>query len=294
MKRENLKPNEVSATLFVGVGGIGSKIIKGVANRSIHDNTENVRFVVLDTDVNDLIRLESGAVVSTVQTSSPRSIKDYLGNDQHAKKHWFPENRILDDKTVSEGAGQIRAISRLAINATVKQGNISTLYKAIDELYLKDGSDKKQAMKIVIASTAAGGTGSGIAMIVGMLVRQYIRKNYPESAAIIRGLLLLPSVMDTVIDTESERESLRRNGYATIKEINAFMMKGSGFFDSVPDLKRYRDLHIAVPTTAAGNDRLECLPFDFCFLMDRADSNQGSMQTLTQYIDSAAQSLSMY
>lgn len=291
MSREKLKPNEVGATLFVGVGGIGSKIIKGVATRSINDKIDSVRFCVLDTDVNDLTKLENGAVVETIQTSSPRSIKDYLSNDTHAKRSWFPENRILDDKTVSEGAGQIRAISRLAINATIRQGNIHTLYKAIDELYLKNGADKKQAVKVVVASTAAGGTGSGIAMIAAMLIRQYIRKNYPESAAIIRGLLLLPGVMDTVIDTEVERESLRRNGYATIKEINAFMMKGSGFFDSVPELRRYKDLHISVPTTASGNDRLDCLPFDFCFLMDRSDSNQGSMQTLGQYIESASQSL---
>ncbi|MBO5934610.1 MAG: hypothetical protein J6Q94_03880 [Clostridia bacterium] len=291
MSKENLRPNDVSATLFVGMGGIGSKIIKGIATRALHDRNDSVRYCVLDTDVNDLTKLENGAVIEMIQTSSPRSIKDYLSNDHHAKHHWFPENRILDDKTVSEGAGQIRAISRLAVNATVKQGNIMTLYRCIDELYLKDGANKKQAIKVVIASTAAGGTGSGIAMITAMLIRQYIRKNYPESAAIIRGLLLLPGVMDTVIDTESERESLRRNGYATIKEINAFMMKGSGFFDSVPDLRRYKNLHISVPTTAAGNDRLDCLPFDFCFLMDRADSNQGSMQTLGQYIESAAQSL---
>lgn len=291
MSKEILKANSVGATLFVGVGGIGSKIIKGIATRAINDDIDSVRFCVLDTDVNDLTKLENGAVVETIQTSSPRSIKDYLANDAHAKKNWFPENRILDDKTVSEGAGQIRAISRLAINATIKQGNIQTLYRCIDELYLKDGADKKQAVKVVIASTAAGGTGSGIAMIAGMLIRQYIRKNYSESAAIIRGLLLLPGVLDTVIDTESERESLRRNGYATIKEVNAFMMKGSGFFDSVPDLRRYKDLNIAVPTTAAGFDNLDCLPFDFCFLMDRADSNQGSMQTLSQYIESAAQSL---
>lgn len=291
MSKENLRPNDVSATLFVGMGGIGSKIIKGIATRALHDRNDSVRYCVLDTDVNDLTKLENGAVIEMIQTSSPRSIKDYLANDHHAKYHWFPENRILDDKTVSEGAGQIRAISRLAVNATVKQGNIQTLYRCIDELYLKDGANKKQAIKVVIASTAAGGTGSGIAMITAMLIRQYIRKNYPESAAIIRGLLLLPGVMDTVIDTESERESLRRNGYATIKEINAFMMKGSGFFDSVPDLRRYKNLHISVPTTASGNDRLDCLPFDFCFLMDRSDSNQGSMQTLGQYIESAAQSL---
>ncbi len=290
-KRETLKPNEVSATLFVGVGGIGSRIIGKVAKLSVGDKMDNVRFVTLDTDVNDIERLPSGAVISSVQTSSPRTIKDYLKNDKAAKNHWFPENKILDDKTVSEGAGQVRAISRLAINASIRQGKVSTLYRAIDELFLKDGRDKNQAIKVVVCSTAAGGTGSGIAMITGMLIRNYIHKNYPESGAIIRGFLLMPGVLDTVIDTESERQSLRRNGYATIKEINAFMMKASGFIDSNPELRRYRDLHVTVPTTSAGNERLENLPFDFCFLLDRTDENQRSMMTLAQYEAYAAQSI---
>ena len=290
-KKELLKPNKVNATLFIGVGGIGSRIIKGVAERCVNDDKSNLRFVSMDTDVNDLSRLEDGAVITAIQTSSTRSIKDYLNFDADAKKNWFPENRILDYKTVSEGAGQVRAISRLALNATIRQGNINKLYTSIDELFLKDGSDKNQAIKVVIASSLTGGTGSGIALPIGMLVRNYLSTNYPESAAIIRGFFIMPGVMDTVITTESERLSQRRNGYAALKEINAFMMKGSGFFDSEPVLKRYQTMGIKVPTTAGEDEILDCLPFDFCFLLDRIDEKQRSMQTLQQYEAFAAQSI---
>lgn len=290
-KKELLQPNKVGATLFVGVGGIGSRIIKGVAERCIDDNTDNLRFVSMDTDVNDLTRLESGQVITTIQTSSTRSIKDYLAYDKDAKNYWFPENKILDYKTVSEGAGQVRAISRLALNATIRQGNINKLYDAIDQLFLKDGSDRNQAIKVVIASSLTGGTGSGIAMLTGMLVRKYLNKNYPESSAIIRGFLIMPGVMDTVIKTESERLSQRRNGYAALKEINAFMMKGSGFFDSEPSLKRYKDMCVKVPTTSGEDEVLDNLPFDFCFLLDRIDEKQRSMKTLAQYENFAAQSI---
>ena len=290
-KKEILQPNIVEPTLFVGVGGIGSRIIKGVADRCLNDNTENLRFVVLDTDVNDLTRLENGSVITAVQTSSTRSIKDYLDFDTDAKKNWFPVNRILDSKTVSEGAGQVRAISRLALNATIKQGTISKLYDAIDDLYLKDGADKSRAIKVVIASTVAGGTGSGIALETAMIIRDYLSKYYPESAAIIRGFFIMPGVMDTVIKTESEKQSLRRNGYATIREINAFMMKGSGFFDSNPELKRYKDLCLTVPSTNGPDQKLDNLPFDFCFLVDRIDEKQRSMQRLPQYENFVAQSI---
>ena len=281
-KKELLQGNKVGATLFVGVGGIGSRIIKGVADRCLNDIVDNIRFVTMDTDVNDLSRLENGSVITTIQTSSTRSIKDYLAYDKDAKDNWFPVNKILDYKTVSEGAGQVRAISRLALDATIRQGNINKLYKAIDDLYLKDGNDKNQAIKVVVASSLTGGTGSGIALPIAMLIRNYINKNYPESSAIIRGFFIMPGVMDTVISTESERLSQRRNGYAALKEINAFMMKGSGFFDSDINLRRYKNLSIRVPSTSGEDEELDNLPFDFCFLLDRIDEKQRSMERLDQ------------
>ncbi len=291
MKKEILQPNHVDATLFIGVGGRGSDIVKQVADLCIDDDISAVRFVTLDTDVNDLERVEKGVKVTTIQTSSPRSVRDYLEDDPDTA-NWFPSNNIIDDKTVSEGAGQLRAISRLALNATIKNGKINKLYKEIDELFLKNGKDKNHAIKVVIVSTTAGGTGSGIAMEMGMLVRHYISTNYPESAAIIRGYLILPSVMNgTVITSESERASLLRNGYATIKEINAFMMRGSGFFDSERRLNRYRDLHITVPATGGKSIKLNGLPFDFCFLLDRVDNDQHTMKGLDQYMESAARTL---
>ena len=292
VKKERVQCNVTEETLFVGVGGIGSDIVKRVAERCRGGEADNIKFVAMDTNANDLkVVKNSKANVIHVQTSSTQSVLDYLKNDDDARNNWFPNNTTLYSKTVSEGAGQVRAISRLALNATIKTGKIQDLYKAIDELFLKDGGDLKQALRVVIVSSAAGGTGSGIAMTVGMLIREYLHKHYREKSAIIRGYLLLPGVMDTVIRTETEKESLRRNGYATIKEINAFMIKSSGFCGVRKDLERYKDLYIDVPTTTNGVDRLEGLPFDFCFLLDRVDKSQESMETLDQYKEFAAQSL---
>lgn len=292
VKKEKIQCNVTKETLFVGVGGIGSDIVTRVAERCKGTEADNIKFVVMDTNANDLKCVKnSKANIIPIQTSSTQGVLDYLKNDEDARNNWFPNNTTLYSKSVSEGAGQVRAISRLALNATIKTGKIQELYKAIDELFLKDGGELKQALRVVIVSSAAGGTGSGIAMTIGMLIREYLHKHYREKAAIIRGYLLLPGVMDTVISTETERESLRRNGYATIKEINAFMIKASGFCGVRKDLERYKDLYIDVPTTTNGVDKLEGLPFDFCFLLDRIDKSQASMQTLDQYKEFAAQSL---
>ncbi len=291
IQKEVVKPNEVPATLFIGCGGIGSGIVRRVAEMCQPGEEENLRFVVMDTDVNDLSHADQ-TMITAIQTSSPKKVGDYLKNDENARLKWFPCNATLYDKTVSEGAGQVRAISRLAVNATITTNEIAKLYQQIDNLFLKNGNELARALRVVVVSTACGGTGSGIGMLVGMLVRNYLSKHYPEKACVIRGFYVLPGVMDTIIDSQTEQESQRRNGYATIKEINAFMMKASGFCDVRKDLERFKDLHVEIPNGEGEIERISCLPFDFCFLLDRVNKNQENMETLSQYKEFAA--LSVY
>lgn len=295
MSKEIIKENVVAApTLFIGVGGTGCNIVKRVAEMCRPGEVENINFVCLDTNVNDLSSVaSSSANIYYVQTSNTQTVGDYLDYDQDALKNWFPKNAVMYDKTVSEGAGQVRAISRLALNATIKTGHIKPLYSAIDDLFRKDGKELKQAMRVVMVSTASGGTGSGIVLPLAMFVRDYVNTKYPNTSLIVRSVILLPETLDSVIDSTAERESQRRNAYATVKEINAFMMKGSGFMDVGDDeLSRYRNLHIdfAVP----GTDELKSLsllPFDFCFLMDGQNAEDTTMISLDQYKAQAAQAL---
>ena len=289
MSKEKVKSNKAGASLYVGVGGVGGKIIRKVAKLAKNDDISKARFVIMDTDVNDLGRADDDIDITQIQTSSPRTIRDYLLQDKDAREEWFPNNMIINSKTVSEGAGQVRSISRLALNATIRTGAINKLYRAIDDLYDKDGGDKKQTLKIAIASTVAGGTGSGIAMIVAMLIRNYLAENYPDSSAIIRGFMIMPGVMDTFGPSASERLSLQRNGYATIKEINAFMMRP--FFEAIPELRRYLNLSIDVPNASGGVDKLTCSPFDFCFLFDFFFGNVCNMSNMNQYQDYVAHSI---
>ena len=295
MSKEIIKENVVAApTLFIGVGGTGCNIVKRVAEMCRPGEVENINFVCLDTNVNDLSSVaNSSAQIYYVQTSNTQTVGDYLDYDQDALKNWFPKNAVMYDKTVSEGAGQVRAISRLALNATIKTGRIKPLYNAIDDLFRKDGKEMKQAMRVVMVTTASGGTGSGIVLPLAMFVRDYVNTKYPNTSLIVRSVILLPETLDSVIDSTVERESQRRNAYATIKEINAFMMKGSGFMDvGDNELSRYRNLH--VDFAMAGTDELKSLsllPFDFCFLMDGQNAEDTTMISIDQYKEQAAQAL---
>lgn len=292
--KEQLKTNDVAApTLFVGVGGTGCKIVKKVADLCAPAEKENINFLCLDTNVNDLSDVANGkSKIYWVQTSNTQTVGSYLDYDEEARKKWFPKNAVMYDKTVSEGAGQVRAISRLALNSTIKTGKIRPLYDAIDDLFRKTGKDMKQAMRVVIASTSSGGTGSGILLPLSMFIRDYVKEKYPNTSLIVRSLILLPETLDSVIDSQTERDSQARNAYATIKELNAFMMKGSGFIDLDEDLKQFSNLHVNVSIAGSDSQKaLSLLPVDFCFLMDGQDAEDSTMISIGQYIDQAAQAL---
>lgn len=275
------------------MGGTGCKIVKKVADLCTPEEKDNINFLCLDTNVNDLSSVANGkSKIYWVQTSNTQTVGNYLDYDEEARKKWFPKNAVMYDKTVSEGAGQVRAISRLALNSTIKTGRIRPLYDAIDDLFRKTGKEMKQAMRVVIASTASGGTGSGIILPLSMFIRDYVKEKYPNTSLIVRSLILLPETLDSVIDSQTERDSQARNAYATIKELNAFMMKGSGFIDLDDDLKQFSNLHVNV--SVAGSDKqksLSLLPMDFCFLMDGQDAEDSTMISIGQYIDQAAQAL---
>ncbi len=292
--KEHIKENVVTApTLFIGVGGTGCGIVTQVAAMCRGSEKDNVNFVCLDTNVNDLRNvLDSDSHIYAVQTSNTQTVGNYLDYDEDALLNWFPKNAVLYDKTVSEGAGQVRAISRLAFNASLKVGKLQPLMDAIDDLFRKDGKELKQALRVVFASTASGGTGSGLMLPLSMFVRDYVTRKYPNTAIIVRALVLLPETLDSVIKSSVEKESQRRNAYATIKEINAFMMKGSGFCETCDELKQYRDLHVDV--TIPGSNELKSmslLPFDFCFLLDGQDAQDSTMVSKKQYSIQAAQAL---
>lgn len=296
MSKEQVQENVVDAnTLFIGIGGIGGRIVKGVAELCREHETDNISFVCLDTNVNDLTAIrDSKARIRYVQISSTETVGSYLNYDEDARNNWFPKNTVMYDKTVSEGAGQVRAISRLALNDTIKTGRIRPLYDAIDELFMKDGRELKQVLRVVFASSASGGTGSGIYLPLSMLVRDYVNTEHPNTGVVIRSLLLLPGTLDSVIKSSVEKQSQRRNAYALIKELNAFMMQGGGYTGIKGSaLERYNDtlfLDFPIPGTE-NHKRLSLLPADFVFLMDGQDAEDYSMYSQKQYTDQAALAL---
>ena len=149
-------------TLIVGLGGKGSEIALRVSKMVSEEQRQRIGFAVFDTDVNELSEIKrKNPFVHTIQTSTKLSVGEYLDIDTHARDTWFPVNAILNSKTLTEGAGQVRAVSRLAFETAIRAGKMEELHRAIEDLYKLEGSEYQQALRVIIVSSLAGGTGSG-------------------------------------------------------------------------------------------------------------------------------------
>lgn len=275
----------LAPTLIVGLGGTGSDIVKRVANQVNREQAQHIRFVVFDTDVNELALIrEENNLIYTVQTSTKMTVGEYLEQDTHARDNWFPVSPILNKKTLTEGAGQVRAISRLALDTAIRAGYIEPLHKAIEELNRLNGERAEQALRVIIVSSLAGGTGSRLILPVALYIRNHLTTRYKQHANIMRGFFILPEVFYEVIPGQSERNNLRCNAYATLRELDAFLMKGDG---TLP--KKYSDLKFEVPRVGSREyDSYNVTPYDFCFLFDAQNKDGKKLTSFEEYKEHAA------
>ncbi len=273
-------------TLIVGLGGKGSDVALRVSKMVTEEQRQRIGFVVFDTDVNELREIRAkNPFVHTVQTSTKLSVGEYLDIDTHARDTWFPVNAILNSKTLTEGAGQVRAVSRMAFETALRAGKMEELHKAIEDLYKLEGEEYQQALRVIIVSSLAGGTGSGLILPVALYIKNYLATRFRQSANITRGFFLLPEVFYSVIPGQAERNNLKSNAYATLREIDAFMMKGDS---TLPDRFKH-SVRIEFPSVSSGEyEEYNVRPYDFCFLFDAQNSDGKKLNSFNQYLDHAA------
>jgi len=273
-------------TLLIGLGGTGSKIVKLVSSMVTEEQRSNIAFAVFDTDINELNEIKkANPFIKTIQTSTKQTVGEYLSIDAHSRDQWFPVNAIINTKTLTEGAGQVRSISRLALESVIKAGKMDPLHEAIQSLYKVEEDKVEQALRVVIVSSLAGGTGSGLILPVALYTRNYLKTHFRQSANITRGFFILPEVFFEVITGETERNNLKANAYATLRELDAFLMKGD---NTLPE--RYKDsVRMEMPVAASESyEEYNVRPYDFCFLFDAQNADGGKLNSFNQYLQHAA------
>ncbi|WP_078553971.1 tubulin-like doman-containing protein [Bacillus alkalicellulosilyticus] len=280
-------------TILIGLGGVGSSVVNTIYGRIPQDSRSNVAIHAFDTDVNTIKKMEH-LVNNITQTSTRKSVGEYL-HQNPSLLTWFPDNPQIRKKTMTEGAGQIRAVSRLAFRAAMGEGKMNSLWEGIDSIFPVSGDKMTYGVRVIIISSMVGGTGSGIFLQVAMYLREMLERKFGHSSVLIRGAFLLPDILvrTNTLD-EREWESVRANGYSSLKELNAITMSASGQFKNEDDVTidlEYRPNQIDLDgrTTHAITDKQ--LPFDFCFLYDYENLRGQHLNSVGQYIDQVSRTI---
>ena len=95
----------------------------------------------------------------------------------------------------------------------------------------------------------------------------------------------MPEVFYSVIPGQAERNNLKSNAYATLRELDAFIMKGDS---TLPDM--YKDsVKIEFPCVSSDEfEEYDVRPYDFCFLFDAPNADGKKLNSFNQYLDHAA------
>jgi hypothetical protein len=275
-------------TILIGLGGIGGQVVNDIYGRIPESSRSRVAIHALDTDVNSLRKLEH-LKDHVTQTSTTRSVGEYLAQNATLKS-WFPENPQLNRKTMTEGAGQIRAVSRLAFRAALEEGKIKGLWESINSIFPIQRDRTIQGVRVIILSSLAGGTGSGIFLQVAMYLREMLERRFGQSSVLIRGAFLLPDLfVRTGILDNREWESVQANGYASMKELNAITLSAAGKWsqreeDGITIELEYRPDQVDLEGRITHAVTEKQLPFDFCFLYDYENLKGQHLHGFSDYL----------
>lgn len=262
-KKTEVTLAEVVPTLFIALGGTGAEVLWRIRRRILNSlwgagKNKTVRldsltefplaeFLHIDLDVNTVTQ-QGKAQKSDILANKvlfkeeERLVKKldlsrYLRTDEDLAKYpliqeWFPLSRSKVNElniNVEDGAGQIRAFSRLYFfdkyheiknairtKASYLLSNISTA-KSAERLGLKV---QTKMLKIVVVASTAGGTGSGGFLDLGYL-SQIIGKMEALEGVTTNLILMLPTGYQGANLTKTQA-----NTYAALMELETCMRQG--------------------------------------------------------------------
>lgn len=257
----NIHEYNKQPTLLVGLGGFGSRVVDNIYSRVKDKNTVSV--FAIDTDIYGLHTLQNIPKQHIISMTQNYPLIEYLHYLSDARE-WFQDKRLLFYKTLSEGTGQVRVISRVAYEIFLSEQRFTAL---LDEAYkvAKECVDNCCQMRVSIVTSLAGGTGSGIFIQVALLIREHINKHFPLLNVEIHGEFILPSnFLFLFANPNVERRHIEANTYAALKELNA--INEHFFSDSV-----FVELKYGYEQNDDKKSYIKSLPYDYCFLYDRVN-----------------------
>lgn len=251
--------------VLVGIGGIGSSIVNDLYKRVKDRGITDVHAVVMDTDINDLMKRTNIEPQYRIQTSSIGTVHSKLTDED---KEFFPEHPSFNRMQMTDGAGMIRAISYLAFKKAEEDGKFNVLDNLVNDVYRIGNDITEKSVKIVIVSSLMGGTGSGMFLALPLLLRDKFEDKYATDKVDISGFFVMPEVMQGIIP-DARKEEIFANTYASLRELNGLTL--SGLSEDIVINMQYKGKQL----DANGNRKLEVdrVPYDRCFFINNTNMN---------------------
>ncbi|MFO1429787.1 MAG: tubulin-like doman-containing protein [Candidatus Competibacteraceae bacterium] len=216
----------VIPTLFIGIGGAGSRMVDRIAGRAARlANWETqlrplTNFVSIDTNELDQHKLQSipaGNRLNIAAFDKATVIEHFRRSKDEQALQWL-DRGYRPRPGYKPGAGQIRVESRLGF--FYHSPDIRQRLKELVDSSLRPGITWRQTSppkyNVYVFCTLAGGTGSGSFLSVAYLVDAVIREQNWQPR-IIGNLLLSTLVLDKV--GPELHPDIHANTYAALKEL---------------------------------------------------------------------------
>ena len=253
--------------LLIGLGGIGSEIVDNVYGRLKENGmAENVEALVFDTDINSQKNLTNISGECKIQTSTDKTVKFALDNDPTARD-WFPTHPLVEKMQMLNGAGQIRAVSRLALRSAMKAGKLNSVSAVKERLFKLGSGTSEKGLRVMIVSSMMGGTGSGMFLQIPLYIREVFESQFNTDKIEIQGTFILPDVLKGAISPE-QTENVYANAYASMKELNAMIMSLGGDGSSINLEYKPNQLN----SEGMRDIALKDWPYDYCYFYDKEDT----------------------
>jgi len=280
----------MSKKIFVGLGGSGGQIIqalyKSLKERGEAAKIEDVICIVVDTEKKALDALDEPNLKTVCISSSNtvgQTISDLLEDDEDVSL-WCPVDANDDNfhsGILDNGASQIRLKSRLALAKYLKNEH-NDFAAAIQEA-INSGDSSSTAPRILVASSIAGGTGSGIFIQIAL----YIRKMFEDTGKAVKidGLFACPDLYLEELD-DDQREKVMANAYAVVRELNALSaISGEG-------AKTNLGVNMEISSKAEGSlfvkgkdGTYSYKPFDMMYFVDKTNTMSKVLGGLPKYYE---------
>lgn len=240
-----LKTQELMPTIIIGLGGTGKEVLLRIRRQFVEkygsiNDFPIISYLYIDTDnapseesgiarerdylINDIDFQPSEKIFHPVNPS------DYIYRIQdvpHIKEWLSTTGEIAKLGTMNTGAGQIRPAARLAffhnydeivskLTAAKSRITDSRSINLVKDIHkIKNVNTDK--INVYVITSVSGGTGSGMLLDMGFLIRSIFRNQAVSTAYVV-----LPKIYQSY-----GKERVFANGYAALKEFEYYNLKNT-------------------------------------------------------------------